>query len=207
MGFGHNPQMDKQARQRLREALDRSVYKGKMKPASKAAGLNETFLRDLFGGSDPSSTNLEKICDKLGVTSKYILEGSNDDTVQLVGHVGAGAQVYLVDAYVMGDGERPVEAPPNKTKDTVAVEVRGDSMAGRAEDGWLLYFDHREEEPTEDMIGKLCIVWLEDERVLVKKIYKGSEPGLWSLLSTTTDNLEADLPVKYAAKVKWIKPT
>lgn len=199
--------MDQEARKRLREALDDSVYEGKMKPASKAAGLNETFLRDLFDGSDPSSANLERICRTIGTTSKYILEGAKDDTVQLVGHVGAGARVYIVDGYSMGDGMKPVEAPPNRTTDTVAIEVRGESMAGRAEDGWLLYYDNRQDEPTEDMIGKLCIVWLEDDRVLVKKLYKGSGPGLWSLLSTTTDNLEADLPVRYAARVKWIKPT
>lgn len=199
--------MDDDARQRLKEEMEAAGFK--MKPLSKKAGVNETFMRDvLVNGVTPQVDNLRKVCAVIGTTVEYILEGSRKNaTVNLIGHVGAGAQVYLEDPYAMGDGARAVEAPPNRTKDTVAVEVRGDSMAGRAEDGWLLYFDDRQEEPTPEMIGKLCIVWLEDDRVLVKKLYKGSGTGLWSLLSTTTDNLETDLPVRYAALVKWIKPT
>lgn len=203
----HNPIMNDAQRRRLRKALEASEFKGKMKPASLAAKLNESFLRDLFDGSDPSTSNLDKICKTIGTTLKHVLVGDNDGKVWVVGYVGAGAEVFYVDDYAMGDGMRLVDAPPNTSKDTVAIEVRGDSMAGRAEDGWLLYYDDRQEEPTENMIGKLCIVWLEDGRILAKKLYKGSGTGLWSLLSTTTNELESDIPVKHAALVKWIKPT
>lgn len=199
--------MEDALRQRLREALEAS--KKTMKAVSLEAGYGETFMRDILERDrDPGITKLTKIADILGITVSDIVYGDTlGKTVPLVGYVGAGSEVIAYDDHAMGDGVRHVEAPPNTTLNTVAVQVRGDSMAGVADDGWLLYYDERQDEPEPDLIGKLCIVWLEDGRTMVKKLYKGSSPGYWSLLSTTTGKLEEDVRVLHAARVKWIKPT
>src|SRR5690606_31648593 len=97
------------------------------------------------------------------------------------------------------------EAPPKATPSTVAVEVRGDSMRGVAEDGWIVYYDDRREPVTDDLLGRLCIVGLADGRALIKKIQKGSSPGLFHLYSSSAEPI-FDAPVEWAAKVNFLKP-
>lgn len=126
--------------------------------------------------------------------------------VPLVGKVGGGAVVYPVDDHALGAGLDEVDAPPRRTPSMVAVRVEGDSMAAwNADDGSILYYDDRHEPPDPSMIGKIVIVWCQDERILVKKLLTGSQPGLWSLMSSN-GTIERDVPVRYAARVKFIEP-
>lgn len=123
--------------------------------------------------------------------------------VRLVGFVGAGHEMHL---YASGDDlAEDVQSPPDVTANTVAVRVRGDSMADHIEDGSILYYDDRRDPPSEDLIGRLCVVELKDGRVLVKKMAKGSAAGLWHLLSTNAAPM-FDQPVRWAARVTWIRP-
>jgi transcriptional regulator with XRE-family HTH domain len=119
--------------------------------------------------------------------------------VPLKGFVGAGQEVYQFDE----DGAGDVEAPPNVTMGTVAVEVRGESMLPLYEDGTMLFYS-RQLSP-EEMVGRRCVVMLEDERVLVKTLRRGAERGLYSLLSLNAPDIE-DVTVQWAAPIDWIKP-
>lgn len=178
------------------------------------AGLTRPELADRVGTSLSQIVKLERgerrltqdwmerIAAALGVRSSDLMASQ---LVPVVGRVGAGAQILLVD----GDGDATlseVEAPPGSSDDTVAVEVEGDSMAGQADDGSILYFDERHDPPDSSFIGKLCVVWCEDGRVLVKRLGFGSAPGLWSLVSAG-GHVERDVVLRYAAKVLWIKPS
>lgn len=123
-------------------------------------------------------------------------------TVPLVGHVGAGAA-----AHFYADGDDPAErvaAPEGANRDTVAVEIRGDSL-GTLFDHWLVYYDEVRSPVTPDMIGRLCVVGLADERVLVKKIQRSKSPGLFHLLSNTEGPI-LDVEVLWAARVKSMTP-
>lgn len=120
----------------------------------------------------------------------------------LVGYVGAGARVVRFEE----DGDQEIgEAPrpENASEDTVAVEVRGDSMAGIFDEGSYIYFDDKRSPPSEDLIGKLCVVWVEDGRVLVKRLFRGSRPQLWDL-AAATGLIEKDVRVQFAARVIWV---
>ena len=134
-------------------------------------------------------------------------EGSpeNNKTVPLVGIIGAGGAINAIDDHEKGAGFDDVEAPPGASSSTVAAEVRGDSMPGVAEDGWLVYWDERGDPPSDRHVGKLCIVGLEDGRVLVKKLYRSKVHGLYSLISTGAEPI-LDVAVAWAARVSFIKP-
>lgn len=123
-------------------------------------------------------------------------------TVPLVGYVGAGAQAVL-----FADGQGPfddVEAPDDATDTTVAVEVRGESL-GALFDRWVVYYDNVRDPPGGDQIGKLCVVGLEDGRILVKKLVRGQIAGHFTLLSNVEPPIY-DVPVQWAARVKTMKP-
>ncbi|WP_052726302.1 S24 family peptidase [Devosia epidermidihirudinis] len=119
--------------------------------------------------------------------------------VRLSGYVGAGQEVYQFD-----DGNAGwVEAPPDATDATHAVEVQGNSMLPLYETGTVLYYSKLL--APENMTGKRCIVKLEDERILVKTLRRGSQAGLWTLVSLNADDIE-DVAIQWAAPIDWIKP-
>ena len=95
--------------------------------------------------------------------------------------------------------------PPTGGSDTVAVEVRGDSMSGVLDNGWIVYYDRRSDPPTPDMLGKLCVLGLEDGRTLVKRLVKAGANGSFDLYSVNAPPM-LDRHVVWAAPVVWIKP-
>jgi SOS-response transcriptional repressor LexA len=121
--------------------------------------------------------------------------------VPIVGYVGAGAEAFFE------SGQGPfdyVEAPDGATEDTVAVEIRGTSL-GELFDRWLIFYDQRREPVTSDLIGKLCVIGLDDERVVVKKLKRGERKGKYDLFSNTEPPIY-DATVIWAARVKQMVP-
>jgi transcriptional regulator with XRE-family HTH domain len=120
----------------------------------------------------------------------------------LVGYVGAGAEAHLFD-----HGQGPfdmVDAPDGSTDATVAVEIRGESM-GSFFDKWLVFYDDVRDPPSPDMIGKICVVGLPDGRVLIKKLARSREKGLYVLHSQFEPPIY-DVAILWAAKVKNMVP-
>jgi SOS-response transcriptional repressor LexA len=187
--------------------------------ASARAGLSRDAIRNMqraakTGTRQGVSTNtLAALAAVLKTTPQWLLDGSGEEdlghgTVPLVGKVGAGAAARYYGS-AQGEIDR-VPAPKNPTKDTVAVEIEGQSL-GPYYDGWLVYYDEVHSPVTPDLIsrdiskGPLCVVGLADDRVLIKKITKSKTPGLHHLLSSNDDPI-LDVEITWAAKVRSIEP-
>lgn len=97
-----------------------------------------------------------------------------------------------------------VPAPDGSTDDTVACEIRGESL-GPLFDHWLVFYDDVRTPVTPDLIGHLCVVGLPDGRVLVKRLQKAAGTGFFHLISNTEGPI-LDQPVDWAAKVKTMTP-
>lgn len=123
--------------------------------------------------------------------------------VPVAGYVGAGAE-----AHFYGDGQGPldeVQAPEGATPQTVAVEVRGDSL-GALFEGWLAFYDDVRSPLTDDLLGRLCVVGLDDGRVLVKMVTRSRiAPHLVDLQGQFGTPIR-DVAVQWAAPVKSIVP-
>ena len=123
--------------------------------------------------------------------------------VPIAGYVSAGSEMQLYGEGQGGHGEAP--APEGSSERTVAVEIRGESL-GPFFDGWLVFFDDVRSPITDDLIGKLCVVGLDDGRVLIKRLIRSrSAPHLFHLYGQFGDPL-LDVPVKWAAQVKSVMP-
>jgi transcriptional regulator with XRE-family HTH domain len=130
------------------------------------------------------------------------LVSDNVKTVHLVGYVGAGAMAAF---FGEGQGENDeVDAPEGATEDTVAVEIRGESL-GELFDRWLIFYDDVRRPLTADLIGHLCVVGLPDGRILVKKVRRGQLEGRFTLLSNTEPPIY-DVQIDWAAKVRQMSP-
>lgn len=136
----------------------------------------------------------------LGVAEEpppYELENS----VPLVGFVSAGAQAINIPLHE-NELDR-IPAPPGATDRTRALEIRGDSL-GELFDRWIVYFDDEQRPVSPDLLNRLCIVALQDGRVLVKKIKRSTDGG-YDLLSNTEKPIR-NVEIKWAARVKHMAP-
>lgn len=123
------------------------------------------------------------------------------DTVRLVGYVGAGAEAHF---YAIAEGDLDeVKAPADATKDTVAVEVRGDSL-GSFFNRWLVYYDDVRRPVSAELVNQLCVVGLADERVLVKRIRRAPK-GLFDLESPNDEPIRG-VAIDWAARVISMTP-
>ena len=99
-------------------------------------------------------------------------------------------------------GGRDILTNVERRLDTVAVEIRGDSL-GAFFNRWLVFYDDVRRPVTPDLIGELCIVGLEDGRILIKQIQRSKTEGLFNLISSTEKPI-ADVAIEWAARVNSI---
>lgn len=177
-------------------------------------GLERGFINDIIIGKKKRVLDYTKLAAALRVEASALaagrlepLNGMEDEaekgTVPLVGYVGAGAEAHF---YALGSGELDrVPAPDGATADTVGVEVRGESL-GALFQHWVVYYDEVRSPVTPDMHGKLCVIGLANDKVLVKQIKpsKGA-PGFYDLLSNTEEPMKT-VAIMWAAKVKSMVP-
>lgn len=121
-----------------------------------------------------------------------------DPLVPVVGYVGAGAEAHFYGEAADAPTDS-VPAPHNATPETVAVEIRGNSL-GAIYNGWVAFYDDRREPITEDLYGHLCVVGLSDGRVLIKVPRPAMQRGRFHLTSDFGDPI-MDVKIIWAAKV------
>lgn len=174
-------------------------------------GLERGFINDILIGKKKRVLDFSKLAAALQLDPGAMAQGKivpawsdadGEKTVPLVGYVGAGAEAHF---YAVSQGELDrVPAPDDATPETVATEIRGESL-GKLFQHWLIYYDDVRSPITHDMIGQLCVVGLPDDRVLVKQIKATKSHGLYDLLSNVEEPILA-VPVLWAAKVKSMVP-
>jgi hypothetical protein len=204
---------------KLREVLARiekrlAVVELSAAGASKKAGLSESAIRNIQRAvkdkkrAGVSTATLVKLAPALRTSVAWLMDGVGDEdaggeprTIQLRGLVGAGDTTI---AYAEGDPQaEAIEAPEYANENTIALEIRGTSL-GSSFDGWVLFYDDVRSPVTDDLIGRLCVVGLEDGRVLVKEIRRGTLPGRFTLWSNHPPIYDA--PVLWAARVRGMRP-
>lgn len=157
------------------------------------------------GRTEPTREDVARVADVLGVSLAQIeldVRGETVNSCPVVGFVGAGSTMTL-----FAEGQGPfdyVDAPPDAREETVAAEIRGDSL-GAFFNHWLVFYDDVHSPVTPAQLGELCVVGLEDGRVLVKKVAQGSRPDVYHLISQFEEPI-FDATVVWAAKVNSMRP-
>lgn len=184
-----------------------------LRRVSEMSGVSYEQLKKLSQGKTKSTNvdDAQKLAVSLGFSLDQFMAGdfSGRETIAIAGRVGAGAKVPVFDTYAKGDGPQ-VEAPPGLSKNgIVAVEVQGDSMEPVYSAGDLLFYtrDTHDGVP-EDIIGHRCVCEDVEGMGWVKQLKRGSEPGLFNLVSLNpgADNMH-DVQLKWAARVKLHWPS
>ena len=201
--------------ERLRTAREKRFKSARS--AAKALGIAISTYgaherAEAPGGRDYGPNEAQRYGRFFGVTPEWLLTGRkpfpSDEPeeplpgpkVRVVGYVGAGSEAHIY-AVAQGDLDE-VDPPRGSTEDTVAVEIRGESL-GAFFNRWLVFYDDVRRPVTPDLIGELCVVGLEDGRVLIKQVQRSRTEGLFNLISSV-DKPILDVAVEWAAKVNSI---
>jgi transcriptional regulator with XRE-family HTH domain len=191
------------------------IRRGLRKPGKTQAGLARALGRSPSAINNLLSGKRRLRADEIATIARYLeepppridgdgeLAHSAGETKRLpvLGYVGSGGEAHR---YFVCKQDLDITAADRTNAETVAVEIRGDSL-GRSFDRWLVLYDHIANPVTDDLIGKLCIVGLPDERVFIKTIRRGTREGLFTLHSNTEPPIE-DTPLEWAARVKSMMP-
>lgn len=143
---------------------------------------------------------IQNLAEALKMPQGEIIE--EKDPIPIVGYVGASSEAVFFE-----EGQGPFGEAPSidgAMPSTVAVEIRGTSL-GPIFDRWLAYYDDLRTPPTSDLVGKLCVVGLEDERVLIKYVARSRGYNRFDL-SSNTEQPMFDVLLRWAAEVKDMKP-
>lgn len=183
--------------------------------ASLEAGMGRDAIRDIRRKPKnlPSIRTLELLAPVLNTTPWWLAfnfgpespadGGLADSSIHVVGYVGAGAQAHF---YAVSQGALDEVTPPSVSADrTVAVEVRGDSL-GVSLNRSLVFYDDFRPSVTDDLLGRLCVIGLSDERVLIKTLARSRSGVGYDLLANNPADEIRSAQIAWAAPVKLIAP-
>ncbi len=194
----------------LARALARAMAERGLNAAvlSRMAGLDASFVRDLFRGKkrSPSLDNLAKLARALDYDSvPALLTAHGDGTVPLIGAAGAGD---VVARFEFDHAHERMPAPRDLAHGA-AVVVRGESMLPVYRDGDVLFFERPADEHrggvAPEAIRHDCVIEAVDGTMYVKTVLPGSRPGHYHLASYNRPDVLSDVRVRWAAPVLWVK--
>ena len=169
---------------------------------SEAIDMNPGQVSRFVNGRRRTNTEfLEKTAEFLGLAVSDLFYPRE---LEVVGYIGAGAEVIQTDDYAQGTGMDTVDAPPGCPPDAVAVQVKGDSMIPAYFDGDILVYAERRAD-IDEFLNRRCVVGLADGRIFVKTVRRGSGHGLYTLTSFNSGPID-DVVVEWVAKIVVVMP-
>ncbi len=196
---------------RLRQArLDRG-FETAAAAADAFGWSRNTYASNENGNAPFSYRRAKEYAGAFGVSAEWLYDAAGsmqpagaDGLVAVIGRVGANPEGTVLFA----TGDDPVELapiPPGGGAAARALKVVGHSMRGVADDGALIYFEDQRTPPTADMLGHVVVVETDTDEVLVKRLLRGSRPGLYDLESVAGP-MRQDARLRWAAHITAIIP-
>lgn len=198
-------------RQRLRLARTHRGF-DTAAAAAEAFGWNRnTYASNENGNAPFSYRKAKEYALAFDVRPEWLYDASGpmrgqntDGLVPIKGRVGANPEGDVLFATGQEAGDlAPI--PPGGTDKAVALLVAGHSMRGLADDGALIYFEDQRTAPSADMLGEVVVVETDTDEVLVKRLLRGSKPGLYDLESIAGPT-RRDTRLRWAAHITAIIP-
>lgn len=198
----------------LRAMMDIGQFKQAGLAERLGGGITQPQISRWLTGQAPEVPNYQRVI-SLAETMGVLTDMRSEDvaavlhespivpTVKLKGYVGAGSEAHF---YALADEDfEEVPAPPDAVDQTVAVEIKGTSM-GQALNSWLVFYDDVRSPIEDNMLNRLCVVGLADDRILVKKVERARN-GRFRLVSNNPEEPPIDdVVIEWAALVSGLRP-
>jgi len=197
--------------QRLKQARIDRGYDTAASAADVHGWSRNTYASNENGNAPFSYRRAKEYAAAFGVSAEWLYDAAGpiratiaEGLVPVIGHVGANPDGTVLFAL----GHDPAELapiPPGGSEQARALKVVGHSMRGVADDGALIYFEDQRTAPSLDMLGHVVVVELDTDEVLVKRLLRGSRPGLYDLESVAGP-MRRDARLRWAAHITAIIP-
>lgn len=196
---------------RLRQARTDKGYETAAAAADAFGWNRNTYASNENGNAPFSYRKAKDYAAAFGVRPEWLYDaagpmrsGSDGGFAPIIGRVGANPEGAVLFATGQEAGDlAPI--PPGGSDNAVALRVVGHSMRGVADDGALIYFEDQRTPPTPDMLGQVVVVEIDTDEVLVKRLLRGSRPGLYDLESLAGPT-RRDARLRWAAHITAIIP-
>ena len=188
--------------QRLRLARTQKGFETAAAAADAFGWNRNTYASNENGNAPFSYRKAKDYAAAFGVSAEWLYDAAGPvrasalaGYVPILGRVGANPEGVVLFATGQDAGDlAPI--PPGGTEKAAALRVVGHSMRGLADDGALIYFEDQRTPPSPDMLGHVVIVETDTDEVLVKRLLRGSKPGLYDLESVAG-------PTRHDARLRW----
>jgi len=197
--------------QRLRQARIDRGFETAAAAADAFGWSRNTYASNENGNAPFSYRRAKEYAAAFGVSAEWLYDAAGamvavgaTGMVPVIGYVGANPEGNVLFA----TGDDPTELvpiPPGGADQAKALKVVGHSMRGVADDGALIYFEDQRTPPTPDMLGHVVVVETDTDEVLVKRLLRGSRPGLYDLESVAGP-MRQDARLRWAAHITAIIP-
>lgn len=160
------------------------------------AGKSKSGLAAALGRQPSAVTALlkgerELKAREIAVVARYLeLDMPQPGEVRIMGYVGAGAVIDPEAEQVPPDGLATVTLPFPVPDDVIGLEVRGDSMLPRYEDGDVIVVYREMRRDIENFFGEEAVVRTRDGARYLKTITRGKARGTVTLLSFNARPIE-----------------
>ncbi|HYD45127.1 MAG TPA: helix-turn-helix domain-containing protein [Phenylobacterium sp.] len=187
---------------RLRRARIDRGYKTATDAADAYGWNRNTYASNENGNAPFSFRKAKEYAKAYGVRPEWLYENSGpmkparEPRIPIVGKVGANPDGTVLFAHGQLTGDT-LPLPPDGSETAKGLEVAGYSMPHFADDGSAIYYDYERTEPAEEWVGHVVIVQLDTDEVLIKRLLRGSAPGLWDLESLFG-------PTRRDARLAWV---
>ena len=126
-----------------------------------------------------------------------IMEYLKQNSVPIMGRVGAGASIEPEHEQVPPEGLGEIELPFPIAEETIAFEVAGDSMLPKYENGDVIVVFSQQRHPLSSFYGEEAAVRLKTGERYLKTIERGKSPTLVNLKSFNAKPI-------VGVKLEWI---
>jgi len=145
----------------------------------------------------------------LKTTAAWLLEGVGEPTpgniVQVVGRIGAGAEILPEFEQIPPEGLYEIEVPFPIANDAIAFQVEGDSMWPRYDPGDVIIC-WRQGTNVDEVVGWEAAVRTTDGKRYLKRIQRGGSTGTFDLESHNAAPIRG-VRIEWAAEIKGVVRT
>jgi hypothetical protein len=145
----------------------------------------------------------------LKTTAAWLLEGVGEPTpgniVQVVGRIGAGAEILPEFEQISPEGLYEIEVPFPISNDAIAFQVEGDSMWPRYDPGDVIIC-WRQGTNVDEVVGWEAAVRTTDGKRYLKRIQRGGSSGTFDLESHNAAPIRG-VRIEWAAEIKGVVRT
>jgi phage repressor protein C with HTH and peptisase S24 domain len=180
--------MDEEPNERLQRARARAGFRSARAAATRFGWAASTYASHENATRGFGADEARDYGQAFKVSPEWLLFGTGPVAVQnalpIMGYIGAGAEISPEFEQVPPEGLDQVELPFAIPPDLIGLEVRGESMLPRYEDGDVIVVWRDQHGAFDALLGEEAAVRTERGQRYLKRLLRGPRKGTYNLEST-----------------------